>query len=55
MPNLYVARKRRYIFLLLCPRSLSLGLTIWRRGALSLQARGHIMSFVFGDWWKAER
>lgn len=29
------------------------GVTIWRDGAISLQAFGHFVQIVFGDWWKA--
>jgi hypothetical protein len=29
------------------------GITIWRKGAVSLQAYGHFLQVVIGDWWKA--
>lgn len=32
----------------------SVGATFWRRGAVSLQADGHFLQVVFGDWWRAD-
>jgi hypothetical protein len=29
------------------------GITLWRRGAVSLQAWGRFLQVVIGDWWRA--
>lgn len=34
-------------------RRTSLGLTVWRRGAVTVQFRGRMLSVVLGDWWRA--
>ena len=51
---------RRHIVLRRKPESIfiyelktGLGITLWRRGAVSLQVRGHFLQVVLGDWWKA--
>lgn len=51
---------RKHIFtrrdpdqLFIFDRRSTLGLTIWRKGAVSLQFHGRFIQVVFGDWWKA--
>ena len=49
MPVRIFRRRPQYIFMYWG----GVGLTIWRRGALSFQVMGHFLQIVFGDWWKA--
>jgi hypothetical protein len=44
-----VLRSTRRVFIMAGP----VGVTLWRRGALSLQIRGHFLQIVIGDWWQA--
>lgn len=41
-------RKGKYVFLLHVPTSL--GITIWRKGGVSLQFRGRFIQAYVGDW-----
>lgn len=48
-----LTRRRDGRSVLLYDQKTGLGVTLWRRGAVSLQYRGHFLQIVVGDWWKA--
>lgn len=47
--DVYLARRPAYLFARFGP----FGVTVWRRGALSLQCCGRFVQLVVGDWWAA--